>query len=1315
MSEENEIIQPDIHLLPFHSDARRFLFGNIFHGRAIPNTSTVFFGEEEEEERLEIKGSDVTVRGSDQPWQIVYGDCRIGGVITFITTDVPGGGEWIHLVTTIAGHRIKAVDGLYLDGSLVDHNTSGDHIHGWSVNDWGFDPPTINSYVFTSVSDGDANQVANADLVSQSAALFPGIWTSDHRQRGRAHVYNIFYFDPEKFPNGFPEIKFQVRGKDDIYDPRSGGSTGYTNNAALVIADYIKNADFGLNGDYTNKIDEDALEAAADICDENVTLSDLTTEKRYTINGVFDSSEDPFVVLRKMQTAIGGAIEYSNGKWRIVPASWEAPTVSLGEDDIVGSVQITTQQSRRNLFNGVKGTYLSAEEGYEIADFPAVTNGTYETEDGEQILKDVTYPLTTSGATVQRLSKIMLEKARQAITVETTFTLKAFELRIAENVKLSISKYGWTDKHFQVKMWEPVISGETVAIKMRLQETAEAVYDWADGEETTTDLAANTTLPEPTFVATPANLTLNSGTAQLYKREDGTIFSRVKVGWDAVTDPFVKNGGTIEIRVKNDTQGDSYQTVAVIPGDQTFYHILDVKDGDQYSIGIRNVNALGVKSDWVTDQETIKGKQEPPSVVSSITGTPNELGIDLAWNQVADKDISHYFLGYGDDRANDLKYSEDMSNAEWEKTRSSITSNDAVAPDGNTTADKLVEDSTASNNHLLRQDGLAVTNTEKYRVQVFLKKDERKYARVTTHGNGFASNIGAIFDLDAGTVHSNVNSSESPAIESVGNGWYKCSFLATSDETHANAKIQIELCDDNADHNYDGDGSSGLHVWGFTFQDDEENGIYVKTTSAAIASGTLTEIAKVDSDSYTWKIQSAATYEVKIYAVDTTGNIAITYTSVSVTVSAPSVPQTLASTISGPDTLLTWAAPATTQFTVEEYQIKQGATVIARVKGTSFQKKVTWSGTQTFKVAAVDVAGNTGSEATVDVTITAPSVVTAINTKVVDNNVLFAFTKPSTHTLPIDYYILKKGSTYAGATEVAQSSRAHITLFETTGGAFTYWIVAVDTAGNEGTEQSKPVTVNPPPDFVLHADADIDPEDADTRTNIIDTEDLSEDAIYAPVVTGETWTQHFTNNSNNTFQDFIDDGYTVYLEPANTSAAVIEEKIDLGVELASSIISTSIQETSLVGSGMTVTAEISWSDDDVSYTSGGSGVDSVLANNFRYIKTKYTITAPNDKTLSKFKDWHYNVQVKTQTDGGRVEVTSNPTNVTFDKDFIDVQSITVTYDGSTGLIAVASYDYSSAPADDNFDIRLFDTDNADASGSGKYVTWIAKGTIAAPS
>jgi hypothetical protein len=1285
---------------PLSIEERSILFSNVFKGTFIPDTSAVFFDTKPTDKREEIKSADISVRGSDRPWQVIYGKVLVGGVLIFVTTDVPGGGEYLHVVHAVAGHECNALLGLVSDGQDVPFGTSGGNIYGWSTGAWATTGGL--GYYNVSFSEGELDQPANADLVSQSALLFPGIWTSDHRCRGIAHVYNIIYFHPSKFPSGsFPELQFLIEGKNDIYDPRTA-TTGYTNNAALCIANYLTDTRIGRGVDSAD-IDWDNFEEAADIADEDVDVAGGGTEKRYTMNGVFDTSEDPQTILQKMQSTIGGPIVFQGGKWRCYPGAWRTPTISLGAGDIIGDLSFSLQPSRRDLFNGVKGTYMNPDS-WEIEDFPAVTNSTYETEDDEQLLFDVTYPLTTSISTVQRLSKMRLERARQCIEVEGTFTLKAFQAQVGDNIQLTFSGLSWVAKEFEVQQIQLVLKNETVAVQMTLKETASGVFDWSDGEETTVDLAPNTTLPDPSVVNQPTGLTLESGTKILYTRLDGSVFSRIKVSWDAVVDPFVKNGGAIEIRAKNDTAGEEYSAVGTYPGTESFAYILDVKDGNTYSVGVRFKNGLENFSDWTTDDHLVLGKSAPPSIVSSLTGTPNEVGIALSWPAISDPDFSHYSLGYGDDRANRLTYSEQLNQTAWVKTSCTTSTDAAVAPDGTTSAEKIVE-AAATAEHHIEQIGVTISSGSQYRAIAHVKRAGRTKVRVALSAGGFGTAPSVDVDLLTGAQIATTGSPTSIEIKEYDSEWYRISFLATATSDNGNGGMRIYPLNDSAASNYLGDITKGVYAWGCAVNLASESSKYIKTTSSIAVAGVRTVIAsEISTTNYTWQIQSAGSYELNIMAVDTSGNESLAYTKSTVTVAAPSAPLNLIGTISGPDMLLSWDAPTSTQFTVEQYEIREGATVLNRVKGTLFRQRVTWVGAKTFSVFAIDIKQNISVQTDVTVTIVAPNAPTNLRPVVVDNNVLLYFDEPTTHTLPIDYYIVRR----AGDVD-KQTSRPFINIFEVLGGMYTYEAFAVDTAGNEGASSTVDTNVNQPPDFILRDQGTIDPDDYNTFTNAVVAEDGT--SFYAPIITGETVQQWFDNNGYNTIQDFIDAGYDAFLTPSNAASnGVVEEKIDLGLLVPSSIITCSISEAVLGGSGMVLTPTISYSPDDVTYTSGGAGNSTVFASiAFRYIKFKYEIDAPDGMTLSKFSAHNYTVQVKKQTDSGIKEITSNPTAFDFNLDFLDIESIVGTAQGTTALIVVI--DFTDAPNPTGGNIYLFDAAGASAAGAGKYVRWVAEGAV----
>ncbi|HTF65940.1 MAG TPA: hypothetical protein VK638_24950, partial [Edaphobacter sp.] len=98
--------------------------------------------------------------------------------------------------------------------------------------------------------------------------------------------------------------------------------TGYTENAALCIADYLCQKTWGFKANYGTDVPIDRLIAAANICDEPVQLASGGTEPRYACNGGFPLSLKRGEVLQNLLTSCAGRITYSNGQFVIWPAAW---------------------------------------------------------------------------------------------------------------------------------------------------------------------------------------------------------------------------------------------------------------------------------------------------------------------------------------------------------------------------------------------------------------------------------------------------------------------------------------------------------------------------------------------------------------------------------------------------------------------------------------------------------------------------------------------------------------------------------------------------------------------------------------------------------------------------------------------------------------------------------------------------------------------------------------------------------------------------------------------------------------------------------
>jgi hypothetical protein len=178
-------------------------------------------------------------------------------------------------------------------------------------------------------------------------------------------------------------------------------------------------------------------------------------------------------------------------------------------------------------------------------------------------------------------------------------------------------------------------------------------------------------------------------------------------------------------------------------------------------------------------------------------------------------------------RTNLLLRSEEFNNASWTKTRSSITANVIVAPDGTLTGDKLVED-TSNNTHILVQN-VSVTSGTTYTFSCYAKAAERPRIQLRAV---YTSNIAVVFDLIAGTSIAVSGSPAASSITHVGNGWYRCTITGAADATQA-FPFQFRI-DDGAGQSYTGDGYSGIYIWGAQLEEGAFATSYIPTVSSQV-------------------------------------------------------------------------------------------------------------------------------------------------------------------------------------------------------------------------------------------------------------------------------------------------------------------------------------------------------------------------------------------------------------------------------------------------------------------------------------------------
>ncbi len=219
----------------------------------------------------------------------------------------------------------------------------------------------------------------------------------------------------------------------------------------------------------------------------DITNTRVGTEPRYCIDGSYDTTEDPGAVLNDMCDAMAGRTYYVGGKWVILPGAYRTPYPdSLTEDDFTESIKVTTKISRKDLINAVKGTYIPDNASQETS-FPPYLGDLYIALDGEKIYKDVTFRFTKSSSACQRIAKIMVERNRRQVTIITSTKLAGYETEPGDTRKISFSRYGYSDKTFEVVgvqlSGKQVEGSPVITIGHTLSETDENAYSWNGSEE----------------------------------------------------------------------------------------------------------------------------------------------------------------------------------------------------------------------------------------------------------------------------------------------------------------------------------------------------------------------------------------------------------------------------------------------------------------------------------------------------------------------------------------------------------------------------------------------------------------------------------------------------------------------------------------------------------------------------------------------------------------------------------------------------------------------------------------------------------------
>ena len=583
----------------------------------------------------QARGSLVNKQSNIEQVPVIYGERRVGGTIVFVETS-GSNNTYLYMCLILAEGEVDNIGDIYIDDVLLEVGS----VHY--------------PHVLIDKKVGTDAQTASTVLTAAPS------WGATDTLNGIAYLGIRLTYNQDVFTS-IPTINAVVRGRK-VYDPRTT-NTAYSNNPALCLRDYLTNDRYG-KGLPVLAIDDTTFSQAANDCDVVVDSYDGgPSVKAFSCNAVLQTSASLFANVKIILSGMQGLMPYQNGQYRIFVEKDKASTFDFTIDNVIGGISITGV-SKSSKYNKVVAKFINPNANWQPdsviwPEADSTESITYLSEDnGVELSVEQNLTTVTSYYQARNIAKTAVLASRLAgISVSLIATSEALNCAVGDVVTVTHPTPGWQDKKFRVSRLSLNYNG---TVSVALAEHVAAVYPWVNDKEQ--PASAQSTLPNPFQVSAPTDLGI---VAANNLTPDGATQSGLLITWTPPVNSFVTQYEVQYIRgasnfdwgsiADSSTESINYGSIttsadssadygsisdATATGEAQYntqfvttpYFVIPTAvAGAEYAVRVRAINSFGVRSSFITSNETTYGDETAPNVPSEITANGGYKEITLTW------------------------------------------------------------------------------------------------------------------------------------------------------------------------------------------------------------------------------------------------------------------------------------------------------------------------------------------------------------------------------------------------------------------------------------------------------------------------------------------------------------------------------------------------------------------------------------------------------------------------------------------------------------------------------------------------------------